>query len=518
MKEAMGTSGVCRECGAGLEKGSAQGLCPACLERMNAAQTRVAGDVWHRDAKGRFVPPQPEALAGLFPQLEILGLLGAGGMGAVYKARQRGLDRLVALKILPPQISQDPAFAERFSREARALARLNHPNVVAVYDLGQTGDLYYFLMEFVDGLNLRQRLQSGRLPPDECYSVVLQVCEALQYAHDEGIAHRDIKPENILVDRKGRVKIADFGLSKLLGAGAQGAQLTQPSEVMGTLHYMAPEQFERPLSVDHRADLYSLGVVFYEMLTGELPLGRFSLPSQKAPVDARLDEIVLRSLDKDPDRRYQRATEVRMQVEALAGLTGRLSPEVSRRLGYEYRSKIAFWGLPLVNVSLGVDPITGRKRVAKGVIAIGEVACGVVAFGGMVSLGIIACGGIGIGVVSLSALALGVVAMGGAVFALLGGMGAFCLAPIAMGAWAVGLYSYGDHVWAVHAVGRHIQDPAAVAFFSPWGQGVNRWVGLAMPFVIPLFIALGMFPLLLSKISQTRAGRRPRPVHSEERP
>jgi hypothetical protein len=439
-------------------------------------------------------------------------------MGAVYKARQRGLDRLVALKILPPQISQDPAFAERFAREARALARLNHPNVVAVYDLGQTGDLYYFLMELVDGVNLRQMLQSGRLPPDECFGVVLQVCEAIQYAHDEGIAHRDIKPENILVDRKGRVKITDFGLSKLLGARPQGIQLTQANEVMGTLHYMAPEQFERPLSVDHRADLYSLGVVFYEMLTGELPLGRFALPSQKASVDARLDEVVLRCLDKDPDRRYQQATEVRVRVEAIAGRSGRLSPEVSRRLAYEYRSRMTLGGLPLLDVALGVDPITGRKRVAKGVIAIGEVACGVVAFGGMVSFGVIACGGIGIGVVSLSALALGVVAMGGAVFALLGGMGAFCLAPIAMGAWAVGLYSCGDHVWAVHAVGRHVQDPAAEAFFSPWGQGVTRWVTLAMPFAIPLFIALGMLPLLMSKIAQRRSARRLSQVHSEERP
>jgi len=495
-----------------------QGLCASCLEHADAAQTLAAINPWSPCTAGGLAPPHPDALMGLFPQLEILGLLGAGGMGAVYKARQRDLDRLVALKILPPQISQDPAFAERFAREARAMARLNHPNVVAVYDLGRTGELYYFLMEFVDGVNLRQRLASGRLPQDECLGIVLQACEAIQYAHDEGIVHRDIKPENILLDRKGRVKITDFGLSKLLGSAPQGVQLTQSNQVMGTLHYMAPEQFERPLAVDHRADLYSLGVVFYEMLTGELPLGRFAPPSQKAPVDARLDEVVLRALDKDPDRRYQQATEVRVKVEAIAGLAARISPEVSRRLGYEYRSKTTVWGLPLLDVALGVDPITGRKRVAKGVIAIGEVAEGVIAFGGMASLGVIACGGIGIGVVSVSALALGVVAVGGGAIALLGSEGAFSLAPIALGELAAGFYVCGDHVWGIHAAGRNVQDPAAVAFFSPWAQAVASRVNAAMPIVVPLFISLGLLPGLMSKMAQWRAARRLKRAHSQGNP
>src|SRR5712692_9194174 len=132
-------------------------------------------------------------------------------MGAVYKARQPGLDRLVALKILPPDAGRDPAFAERFTREARALAKLNHPNIVGVYDFGQTDGQYYLIMEFVDGLNLRQVLRAGELKPQEALRIVPQICEALQFAHDEGIVHRDIKPENILLDKKGRVKIADFG-------------------------------------------------------------------------------------------------------------------------------------------------------------------------------------------------------------------------------------------------------------------------------------------------------------------
>jgi hypothetical protein len=152
----------------------------------------------------------------------------------------------------------------------------------------------------------------------EALAIVPQVCEALQFAHEEGIVHRDIKPENILLDKKGRVKIADFGLAKLLDKPATVYTLTHAGQRMGTPHYMAPEQIEHPGQVDHRADIYSLGVVFYEMLTGELPLGRFPLPSQKVQVDVRLDQVVLHSLEKEPERRYQHASEVKSDVEVIS--------------------------------------------------------------------------------------------------------------------------------------------------------------------------------------------------------
>jgi hypothetical protein len=248
----------------------------------------------------------------------VLELLGSGGMGAVYKARQPGLDRLVALKILPPTANREPAFAERFTREARALARLNHPHIVAVHDFGQAGDLYFFLMEYVDGANLRHLMRSGRLGPSVALSLVPQICSALQFAHEEGVVHRDVKPENILLDKKGRVKIADFGLAKLLGRAPGDHTLTAENQVMGTPHYMAPEQIGKPQEVDHRADIYSLGVVFYEMLTGELPLGRFAPPSRKVQVDVRLDEVVLRALEPQPERRYQHASDVQTAVESIA--------------------------------------------------------------------------------------------------------------------------------------------------------------------------------------------------------
>jgi serine/threonine protein kinase len=245
-------------------------------------------------------------------------------MGAVYKARQTKLDRLVALKVLPPEWGADPAFAERFAREARTLARLNHPHIVAVHDFGEAGGLYYLVMEFVDGPNLRQVLQDGKLPPEQALALVPQLCEALQYAHEEEVVHRDIKPENILLDRRGRVKVADFGLAKLLNRPRAEFTLTGSRQVMGTLDYMAPEQRNSPLAIDHRADIYSLGVVFYEMLTGELPLGHFPPPSEKAAVDARLDGVVLRALKTDPGQRYQSVREVKTDVESIAG--GKAAP------------------------------------------------------------------------------------------------------------------------------------------------------------------------------------------------
>jgi serine/threonine protein kinase len=246
----------------------------------------------------------------------MLALLGQGGMGAVYKARQKKLDRLVAVKILPPEVARDAAFAERFTREARSLARLSHPHIVTVHDFGDVDGLYYFTMEFVDGRNLRDLLQAGALPAAQVLAIVPQLCDALQYAHDEGLVHRDIKPENILLDRKGRVKIADFGLARLVGLTPNYLTLTGTHEVMGTLLYMAPEQMQRAHTVDHRADIYSLGVVLYEMLTGELPLGRFAPPSHKAAVSERLDQVVLRALAREPAERYQDAGAFKQDVVA----------------------------------------------------------------------------------------------------------------------------------------------------------------------------------------------------------
>jgi len=336
---------VCGSCGKPLAADAPQGVCPECL--LKAGFSTASGAA----GQSGFVPPSVHEIAQLFPQLEILELIGKGGMGAVYKARQPGLDRLVAVKILPPQAGADPGFTERFTREARALAKLNHPNIVAVYDFGRVRlpeaatsaalssatppspvYLHYFIMEYVDGANLRQIEQAGKLSSREALQIIPQICEALQFAHDEGIVHRDIKPENVLVDKKGRVKIADFGLAKLLGIPAGDTRLTGARDVMGTPHYMAPEQVERPQTVDHRADIYSLGVVFYEMLTGELPLGKFAPPSSMArgmQIDVRLDEVVLHALEKRPERRYQQASEVKTDIENITRPPGKQADSIA---------------------------------------------------------------------------------------------------------------------------------------------------------------------------------------------
>ena len=238
----MNTQAICQHCHQTLGPEAVGGLCPACLMKMGLGVGSEA-TIGEPAGKRAFTPPTPAELAGLFPQFEILAFIGQGGMGAVYKARQKQLNRIVALKILPPGIGQDPAFADRFAREAQAMARLNHPGIVTIYDFGHAqsmagvpaaqvegedktpsaagaagtpDSLYYFIMEFVDGVNLRQLMHAGRVAPREALAIVPQICDALQYAHDQGIVHRDIKPENILLDRQGRVKVADFGLAKLV--------------------------------------------------------------------------------------------------------------------------------------------------------------------------------------------------------------------------------------------------------------------------------------------------------------
>ena len=359
----------CPHCFTPLPTGALAGLCPACLLKLGAAADTIT------DAKqATFHPPSVAELAPLFPQLEILELIGKGGMGAVYKARQKQLDRIVALKILPPGIGDEPAFAERFAREAKALAKLNHPNIVTLYEFGRadlpvsqsneaaqqhrpTTGQFYFLMEFVDGVNLRQLLAGSRIAPREALAIVPQICDALQFAHDQGIVHRDIKPENILLDRRGRVKVADFGLAKIVGnngmagsplpagaelptdVGAHGvtrptSDLTDAGRVMGTPQYMSPEQITAPGEVDHRADIYALGVVFYQMLTGELPDKKIAPPSTKVLIDVRLDEIVLRALEKKPELRYQQVSEVKTCVETIVA-----TPNSSRRRGDESQTE-----------------------------------------------------------------------------------------------------------------------------------------------------------------------------------
>ena len=295
----------CPQCGTNVTEELPGGLCPACLINVARKSARNIGET--APMPPEFVAPDLAEMENLFPELEIIELVGRGGMGAVYRVKQKNLDRTVALKVFLYR-PDDPEFTARFQREARALARLNHPNIVTVHDFGSREHVHYLIMEFVDGLNLRQVSIEEQLSPEMALQMVPQLCDALQYAHDQGVIHRDIKPENILLDTSGNIKIADFGLAKMTDSN-NGGTLTHTRQVMGTLNYMAPEQRERPTEVDHRADIYSLGVVIYELLTGELPLGRFLPPSEKSELDHRLDEVVMRALEKEPNLRYQQASE-----------------------------------------------------------------------------------------------------------------------------------------------------------------------------------------------------------------
>jgi tRNA A-37 threonylcarbamoyl transferase component Bud32 len=394
--------------------------------------------------------PSLEEIAAAFPDLEILGLIGHGGMSAVFKARQPKLDRVVALKVLPKSLAATPGFAERFNREGRVLARLSHPSIVAVHDFGESGGFAYLIMEFVDGVNLRQAMRAGRFTPEQALRIIPAICDALQFAHTQGVLHRDIKPENILLDTSGRVKIADFGIAKILDEKGGDMLLTQSGAKLGTAPYMAPEQIEQPSSVDHRADIYSLGVVFYEMLTGELPLGRFAAPSELAGVGGNIDEIVFRALEKERARRQQSVGEFKTQVEGVSW-TGAQSA-VNGWVPFEYRSKRTLFGMPLLHVVQGNDPVTGKIREARGVFAFGGRARGIFAFGG-IARGWFAFGGVAIGGVACGGLGIGLVSFGGLAIALLLSIGGMSLGALATGGLAAGWHAHGGVAIGWHAWG-----------------------------------------------------------------
>lgn len=267
----------------------------------------------------KWTPPSPEHLQRMLPAYDVFSMLGHGGMGAVYKARQKSLDRMVAIKILPPEAADDEAqFIARFQNEARTMAKMNHPAIVGAYDFGETSEgQLYFVMEFVDGTDVAQMIKSqGRLPPDHALAITAHVCDALDYAHNHGVIHRDIKPANILINREGAVKVADFGLAKLDDPSITSG-LTKSNMAMGTPDFVAPEVLALGVTVDHRADLYAIGVMLYQMLTGEIPRGMFRLPSQRVGSDPRFDAIISKAMESDRETRYQTAREIRHDLDRI---------------------------------------------------------------------------------------------------------------------------------------------------------------------------------------------------------
>jgi len=264
---------------------------------------------------------------------EVLEKLGGGGMAIVYKGRDTYLNREVTIKVMRPEFTSDEDFVQRFRREAQAVARLSHANIVNIHDVGQEDGTHYLVLEYVRGDNLKNIIkQKGRLEPEDAVNIAVQVCEALEHAHNNNIVHRDIKPHNILITADGKAKLTDFGIAMETTAGT----ITRTDTIMGSVHYLSPEQ-ARGETATARSDIYAVGILLYEMLTGKQPYSGDSpiaialkhiqetpLPVNEVNPDvpAELAEVVGRAMEKKPELRYKSARELARRLEAAIDDTG----------------------------------------------------------------------------------------------------------------------------------------------------------------------------------------------------
>jgi serine/threonine protein kinase len=287
-----------------------------------------------------FDVPSVEEMNALLPQYAFEKLAAYGGMGAVFRGRQRSLDRPVAIKILPPEFGAEPEFAERFKSEARAMAKLNHTNVVGVYDFGiTTGGHLYLVMEWIEGPTLHELIHKGSIPVRKVAHLGMQLCDALAYAHSHKILHRDIKPGNIMINQDDQVKVADFGLARPITGEAE-------ENPFGTPDYAAPEIMARQ-AVDQRADIFAAGVVLYEMLTGRVPKNPRRSVTEYAPVSKRWDDLIDQATHADPAKRIQDALELR----------GRISQVITQ-------AAEAVAVVPVAEVVVAAVPLPGKKALA----------------------------------------------------------------------------------------------------------------------------------------------------------
>lgn|GEM_PF-6709600 len=329
----------------------------------------------HTTARNSWLPPMPEDLDFRLPAYEITEFIGRGGMGAVYRGLQLSLHREVALKILPPEVAEAPTFPNRFKREAIAMAALRHPNIVTIYEFGELppsspgpggdaseGSSYFFTMEYVDGTDLHRLIRSGTATEEMALRIMSQVCEALCYAHEKGYIHRDIKPANIFLTKDGDVKVGDFGLAKLIGdqetlASDPSITLTMTGHALGSAFYMAPELLSQGAKVDHRADIYALGIMLYELLTGEVPRGMFKMPSERSGTNPKLDTIIGKALEQDPDDRYPTTRKLQNDIHSAEG-----NDRSSMKKGGRVLMSLLVL-LPILAVVIGV-PLNIRKTTS----------------------------------------------------------------------------------------------------------------------------------------------------------
>lgn len=260
-----------------------------------------------------FQAPDVEEVARLFPGYQVHTLIACGGMGAVYQATQRSLDRIVAIKILPREFSTDAAFRAGFESEAKAMAKLNHPNLIGVYDFGEAEGMLFIVMEYVAGKSLFHSAHGFAVDQSEAIPIVAAICRGLAHAHENGVLHRDIKPSNVLLDANANPKIGDFGLARALER-----EIEEGEQIFGTPGYTAPEVLEPPFAIDQRADIFSVGVLLHELLTGKLPDSDPRSASQISGCSRQVDPIIFRALHPDPNFRYMSASEMADDLEKIS--------------------------------------------------------------------------------------------------------------------------------------------------------------------------------------------------------
>ena len=306
---------------------------PTTLDPAVVGNEEAKADVSEEEEANSGSGPPDSYIGKVFGGCKIFEKIAAGGMGVVYKAQQLNLNRIVAVKVLSKALSNDESFVRRFIEEARSAAQLNHGNIVHINDVGDYHGIFYFTMEFVDGVNLKDILQTEtHLPIDRSLKIILQVCTALRHAHNRGIIHRDIKPENIMITRDGVVKLADLGLAKkMTPSGTEN--LTQAGSILGTPFYMPPEQAKDFSRVDARSDIYSLGVTLFRMITGGVPFtgrtpievmikvidgSRSRLRELREDASEEVERVVDRMMQRDPDDRYQTVDELMADLKELS--------------------------------------------------------------------------------------------------------------------------------------------------------------------------------------------------------